>query len=114
MMSEVLTYTVNAGDRDGISVVKLDGPLTLTTMFTFQNEFRAMKPQAMILDLSGTPYMDSAGLGLIMNFYVSAESNERTILLAGANERVQALLEMTKVDSVLKNYPTVEEAQATL
>lgn len=113
-MSEVLTYTVHAGDRDGISVVKLAGPLTLTTMFTFQNEFRAMKPHALILDLSGTPYMDSAGLGLIMNYYVSAESNERTIVLACANERVQALLEMTKVDSVLKSFPTVEAAEASV
>jgi anti-anti-sigma factor len=64
--------------------------------------------------MSGTPYMDSAGLGLIMNYYVSAEDGGRKILLACVNERVQALLQMTKVDGVLKSFRTVEEAEASL
>jgi anti-anti-sigma factor len=68
----------------------------------------------LILDLSETPYMDSAGLGLIMNYYVSAEGSGRKLLLASVNERVVSLLEMTKVDKVLKSYPTVETAEASL
>ncbi len=113
-MSEVLTYTLRDGGSDGTMVLALAGPLTLSTLFSFQNEFRAMKPKVLILDLSGTPYMDSAGLGLIMNYYVSAEDGGRKILLARVNERVQALLQMTKVDGVLKSFRTVEEAEASL
>ena len=113
-MSEVLTYTLRDGRSDGMTVLALAGPLTLSTLFSFQNEFRAMKPKVLILDLSGTPYMDSAGLGLIMNYYVSAQDSGRKILLACVNERVQALLQMTKVDGVLKSFRTVEEAEASL
>jgi anti-anti-sigma factor len=113
-MTELLTYTLVDGQSEGTKVLKLIGPLTLTTMFSFQNEFRATKPQVLILDLSETPYMDSAGLGLIMNYYVSAEGSGRKLLLASVNERVVSLLEMTKVDKVLKSYPTVETAEASL
>ena len=113
-MSEVLTYTLRDGRSDGMTVLALAGPLTLSTLFSFQNEFRAMKPKVLILDLSGMPYMDSAGLGLVMNYYVSAQDGGRKILLACVNERVQALLQMTKVDGVLKSFRTVEEAEASL
>jgi hypothetical protein len=35
-------------------------------------------------------------------------------LLAGANHRINALLEMTKVNQILKNYPTVADAEASV
>ena len=77
-------------------ILKLVGPLTISTMFGFQNAFRSATPQVLIVDFSETPYMDSAGLGLIMNYYVSAADHGRKLLLAGINERIKALMEMTK------------------
>jgi anti-sigma B factor antagonist len=114
MRDEPLTYTFFQGKNDGTTVLKLVGPLTISTMFGFQDEFRSKTPQAMIVDLSETTYMDSAGLGLIMNYYVSAADHGRKLLLAGMNERVKALLEMTKVSGVLQSFPTVEAAEASL
>ena len=67
----------------------------------------------MILDLTNVPYMDSAGLGVLMNYYVSAQNNHREFLMAGVNERIQALLDMTKVDRILKIYPSVKSAEAS-
>jgi len=56
--------------------------------------------------------MDSAGLGVIMNYYVSAQNNGRKFYVCDVNERVMALLEMTKVDSVLHLRKSVEAAEA--
>jgi len=64
----------------------------------------------MVFDLSGVPYMDSAGIGILINYYVSAEKNGRRMALAGANERVEALLELTKVRNLLRTFGTAEEA----
>ena len=114
MHDEPMTYTSTAGQRDGTIILKLVGPLTLVNMFEFQNEFREMKPQVLILDLSETPYMDSAGLGLIMNYYVSAQNNRRKLLLTGVNERIDAMMRMTKVHEILIRFRSVEEAEATL
>jgi anti-anti-sigma factor len=114
MRDEPLTYSFSQGQADGMMILKLVGPLTLSTMFGFQNEFRAATPRVLILDLSDTPYMDSAGLGLIMNYYVSAMDHGRKLLLAGVNERVKALFEMTKVQGVLTSFPSVAEAEGSL
>ncbi len=73
-----------------------------------------MTPSVMILDMSDVPYMDSAGLGLIMNYYVSATDHGRKLMLAGVNERVTELFKMTRVSGVLTSFPTVEAAEAGL
>lgn len=114
MRDEPLTYSFTPGRSEGTTVLKLAGPLTISTMFGFQDEFRATTPQVMILDLSGTPYMDSAGLGLIMNYYVAAIDHGRKLLLCGVNERVVELFKMTRVQGVLTSFPTVETAEASL
>jgi anti-anti-sigma factor len=114
MRDEPLVYTSAAGQRDGTVIMKLAGPLTLTTMFALQTELRSIKPAVLILDLTETPYMDSAGLGLIMNYYVSAGNGARKLLLAGVNDRIMALLDMTKVREILQSFPTVAAAEASL
>jgi len=114
MLDQPLTHSFTDGKSEGTTILKLVGPLTLSTMFGFQNEFHAKMPQVMIVDLSESPYMDSAGLGLLMNYYVSAEGHGRKLLVAGANERISSLMEMTKVDNVLKSFPTVDAAESSL
>jgi len=114
MRDEPLTYSFSQGKSDGTTILKLVGPLTISTMFGFQNEFRAATPKVMIVDLTETTYMDSAGLGLIMNYYVAAADHGRKLLLAGINERIKALMEMTKVFGVLQSFPSVEAAEASL
>jgi anti-anti-sigma factor len=107
-----LTYSSSEIERPGVMVMKVIGPLTLRNMFEFQSELANNKPPMMVFDLSGVPYMDSAGIGVLINYYVAAEKNGRRMALAGANERVVALLVLTKVQALLKSYATVEEAVA--
>jgi anti-anti-sigma factor len=113
-MRDEMTYSYTPGEREGTMVLKLIGPLTLSTIFGFQNEFRSMTPQVLVLDFSESPYMDSAGLGLVMNYYVSAQDQGRKLLLAAVNERVVELFKMTRVQGVLTSFPSVSEAEASL
>lgn len=112
MQDRELIFSSSDGTNDGVLVVTLDGPLLLGNLFDFQGALRELKPPCLILDLSNVPYMDSAGLGVLMNFYVSAQNNHRKFFVVGVNERVQALLEMTKVDQILKIYSSLEVAEA--
>lgn len=107
-----MTYTITEGTREGTVVIKLTGPLTLTNMFAFQAELHALHSPVTIFDLSESEYMDSAGLGVLVNFYTSAAKNGRKMALAGVNERIEALLDMTHVKALLRVYPTVAEAEA--
>jgi anti-sigma B factor antagonist len=114
MRDEPLTHSFSAGTRPGTTILKLVGPLTISTMFGFQNELRAVQTDVLIIDLSETPYMDSAGLGLIMNSHVAATDRGGKLLLAGVNDRVKSLFEMTKVQGLLVIFPSVPEAEASL
>jgi anti-sigma B factor antagonist len=112
MLEKALQYTTSDGAREGTLILTLDGPFTLGNMFQLQAELRTLHPACLIMDLTSVPYMDSAGLGVIMNYFVAAQGAGRKFLLAGVNDRIRSLLEMTKVDSLLRMYDSVEAAQA--
>ena len=98
----------------GTTILTLTGPLTLSNLFAFQDELRRLESPVLILDLEHMSYMDSAGLGLLMNGYVSATNQGRQFVLACVSERVGALLELTKVNHVLKIFPSMKAAMAAL
>jgi anti-sigma B factor antagonist len=114
MRDEPLAVTTRNGLHEGTTILMLRGPLTLQNTFDFQNDLVQHKPAVLIIDLTESPYMDSAGLGLLMNCYISAEKNGRKVLLAGVNERIRAMLEMTRVHLILKNYATAADAEASV
>jgi len=109
-----MTFTQRPGSRDGIEILSLSGPFTLGNMFQLQRALQEIKPPSLIFDIAHVPYMDSAGLGLLVNFYVAAQKNGRKMAVVGASQRIMALFELTKVDSLLKVYPTVEDAEQAL
>jgi anti-anti-sigma factor len=112
MLDKELSYTTSDGARAGTTVLTLDGPFTLANMFKIQTDLRSMRPECLIMDLTSVPYMDSAALGVIMNYYVAAQGGGRKFFVVGVNDRVRALLEMTKVDAVLRISDSVEAAQS--
>jgi anti-anti-sigma factor len=112
MLDKELSYTTADGAKLGTVVLTLDGPFTLSNIFQLQGYLRTLLPACLIMDLTSVPYMDSAGLGVVMNYFVNAQGAGRKLLLVGVNDRVRALLEMTKVDSVLRMFDSVEAAEA--
>lgn len=112
MLDKELSYTVSDGAKEGTVILKLEGPFTLSNMFQLQADLRTMTPPCLIMDLAGVPYMDSAGLGVIMNYFVSAQKGGRKFFLTGVDNRVRALLEMTKVDTILRLCNSIEAALA--
>ena len=111
-MSEFETRIVEGAE--GASILKLEGPLTLKTLFEFQDLVRTIDPPVLILDLSGVPYMDSAGLGSVLGAYASCQRHGRRFALANVSPRILTLLQVTHVDTILPRYESVEVAQAEL
>lgn len=81
-------------------------------MFEFQSKLREGGPQATIVDLAEVPYVDSAGIGVLVNAYVSCANAKKRFMLAGVSERVKAVLKITRVDQLFTFYPTLADAQA--
>lgn len=113
MTAEPLTLESVPGQAAGSRILRLTGPLTLSSLFDFQTALRTDPPALLILDLNGVPYMDSAGMGAIINYFVSCQRHGRKLIVAGVNGRVMELFKMTKVDGLLTLVSTVAEAEAT-
>jgi anti-sigma B factor antagonist len=108
-----LTIDRKDGKNPGTRVFCLTGPLTLRNLFELQSELRGDAPPPLtVIDLTGVPYMDSAGMGLVMNHYVRCQTRGVRFIVAGANNRVMDLFKVTKVDTVLPLVLTIEDAEA--
>jgi anti-anti-sigma factor len=100
------------GKAPGTLIFRLIGPVTLRNLFVLQEQLRGgALPALTILDLSGVPYMDSAGMGAVINHYVHCQNKGARLIVAGVNSRVMELFKMTKVDTVIALAATVEEAE---
>lgn len=108
-----LTFEEKEGRTPGTRVFSLIGPLTLRNLFEFQRELRSAAPAPLtVIDLTGVPYMDSAGMGLVMNHYVRCQTRGTKLIVAGANSRVLDLFRVTKVDTLLPLVARIEDAEA--
>jgi anti-sigma B factor antagonist len=111
MAPEPLKIETAAGTKPETVVVRLSGALTISTLPALQQTLRPITAALTVLDLAGVPYMDSAGLGAVLNFYVASNKAGRKMAVAAVTQRVGALIELTKVNTVLKVFPTVEAAE---
>jgi anti-sigma B factor antagonist len=101
------------GKAPGTVIFRLNGPLTLRNMFDFQSMLRSGDPPAVtIIDLNEVPYMDSTGMGMIVNHFVRCQGKGAKLIVAGVSPRVLELFKLTKVDTVIPITATAEEAEA--
>jgi anti-anti-sigma factor len=84
----------------------------LDNVFVFQNALRNVElPQISILDLTDVPYLDSAGMGAIVNYYVHCQRKGAQAIVAGVNGRAMELFVLSKVHTIIPMADSVEEAQ---
>ena len=103
------------GPINGHGVLRLKGPLTTENLSPFRNAVLGEdSTSTVILDLTDVPYIDSAGLGLLISAYVTRHKAGRTVVLTGVNKRVRKLFEITKVEPLFLMFPTLEDAIAAL
>jgi anti-sigma B factor antagonist len=99
------------GSRDGIRVLRLSGPLTLTNLFGFQSKVGADNSRKLILDFTDVPLADSAGIGALVGAYVTRQKDGHSLALVGVNRRIHQALEITRVENFFRFYGTVAEAE---
>ncbi len=101
-----------AGSREGIVILRLSGPLSLSNVFGFQAKLRADNSRALILDFTAVPLADSAGIGALVGAHVSRQKDNRSLGLVGVNQRIHHALEVTRVQNFFKFFETVADAEA--
>ena len=119
--SSKFTIERNQGKTPGTVIFRLTGPFTARDMHaslspvvlrnTFEPEEESGQDALHILDLTEVPYMDSAGLGMIVSHYVRCQGRGVRLVAAGVSSRVVQLFELTKVDKFFPRFDSVEDAE---
>lgn len=63
-----------------------------------------------VADLSNVKFMNSSGLGILIGGLTTMRNAGGDLRIAGADQRIESLLMVTKLITVFNSYRTVEEA----
>src|ERR1700730_1248745 len=111
MPQESLRIDDRPGSQPGQRILSLNGALVMTTMFEFQAIVRADTSQSLIIDFTGVPYVDSAGIGALVGAYVTRQHGGRNLALVGGRERIHKRLKVTRVEQFFRFFDSVSAAE---
>jgi anti-sigma B factor antagonist len=99
----------------GVVVVNVDGQLIVGN----RQELKQLVIDALdggarkfVVDFSRTGYIDSSGLGVLVSLSKKIREQGGDLRLAGLNEDLQTLFELTKLDTLFAITRTAQEALA--
>jgi anti-sigma B factor antagonist len=101
--------------RDRSNVLPLKGEIDLHVSPSVTASLNAMiekKPKRLVVDLSGVTYIDSAGLAALIEAMQKVEGYGGKFLLAGLQETVRSIFEISRLDQVFQIFPDVDAALA--
>ncbi|MBR2346041.1 MAG: anti-sigma factor antagonist [Clostridia bacterium] len=61
-----------------------------------------LRPERLVLDLSGIDFMDSSGIGLIMGRYAKMKAVGGEIVVESPNARVRRIFEMAGLERIVR------------
>lgn len=97
-----------------LPVLTLRGEIDMRSSPELRNhllELVVNKPKRVILDLSGVGYMDSSGVGTMVELKRLVERGGGKVVLTGMQPRVRSVFEITKLDKFFTIANSVEEAR---
>ena len=93
-------------------VMRLNGKLSLETVHNFVQTLRPEPAAHLILDLGGVSFLDSAGVGALVQLFVHRRNQGQTFALTGMTKQSSAVIQVAGLTKLLPVYPSVEEALA--
>ncbi|MCW2606734.1 MAG: anti-sigma factor antagonist, possible RsbV [Frankiales bacterium] len=98
---------------DGSAVVASTGRLDMVAapqLRALVTETVTSGSPRVVVDLEGTSFIDSSGLGALIAGLKTARQAGGDLRIARAGEQVRMVLELTQMHTVLRPYETVEAA----
>lgn len=109
-----MSYPIDELQPD-VGVIRVDGRLNMVTASQLRDTVTQAVDagrQRLVVDLTNTSFMDSSGLGALIGALKTARSAGGDLRIAGANEQVLMVLQLSNMDRILRPYETPESAFA--
>ena len=101
--------------RERSNVLPLKGEIDLHVSPSVTASLNAIiekKPRRLVVDLSGVTYIDSAGLAALIQAMQKVEGYGGKFVLAGLQETVRSIFEISRLDQVFQIFPDADAALA--
>ena len=66
-----------------------------------------------ILDMSGVPWINSTGLGILITGYHSLKAAEGSMKICNVKERVLSIFYISQLENIFQVFETMDEAMAS-
>ena len=109
---EVSVTSRRVGDRTVLNVV---GEIDVYTAPELREELAVLQeagPVHLVVDLTGVPFMDSTGLGVLVGALKRARTTGRDLRLVIDQEKVLKVFRITALTQVFQIHATLDEALA--
>jgi anti-sigma B factor antagonist len=93
-------------------VTRLTGKLSIETVHNFIQTLRPEPAANLILDMSGVSFLDSAGVGALVQLFVHRRSAGKSFALAGLTQQGSAVIQVAGLTKLLPIHPSVDQALA--
>jgi anti-anti-sigma factor len=97
----------------GAAIVRLQGDITADSVDRMRQGIAkalAERPQRLVIDLTATSFLSSPGLAVMVQAMQLSQRAGAALVLAGANERVRGIFEISRLTDVFQMRPSVEDA----
>jgi len=114
-MKKSVSPTFPMPRKDRPNVLPLEGEIDLHVSPTVTASLNIMiekKPKQLVVDLSRVTYIDSAGLAAFIEGMQKVEVYGGKFALAGLQETVRSIFEISRLDQVFRIFPDVDAALA--
>jgi anti-anti-sigma factor len=109
---------VTITQQEDVTVVALEGNLMggpdATSLNSQIHELIEQGQVRIVIDLSGVDFMNSSGLGLLLGTTSAVRNSGGALAIANASEKVETIIKIAKLGSVLDTHASLEEAIAHL
>ncbi len=95
------------GDR---LILGLKGPLSVETVPNFIQTVRLERATYLILEMSAVSFLDSAGVGALVQLFVHRRNKGQTFALAGLTHQGSAIIQVAGLRKLFPTYASSQEA----
>ena len=114
MLGMDIFMVVENKEINGITIVKLTGQIRISTQNKFKevldNIVKENTGKPLVLNLEGLVYMNSAGLGIIIEAYKKFKESRGRLVLCCLSQEIMNLFEITKTHRFIEIYENEPEA----
>jgi anti-anti-sigma factor len=109
-MPKTLSLETEVSPQPSVKTIALVGSLTLETVAGFNSTLREEASPVLLLNLTKLEWLDSAGVGALVQLLVRRAKGKGALALAGLSPRNHGVLDVAHVLNLFSVFPTAEDA----